>query len=458
MRKKACVITFGCQQNEADSEKIKGLLDNMGYEVINADMTEDMQDGRGQFTEKSGLSECAVIIMNSCAVREHAELKAFSRIGQLKHYKNKSKGLLVGICGCMIEQEHAVAKLKQSYPHVDFVFGTRELHRLPEILGQAIASGRRILDNPAAGADAPIAEGLPVLRDSSFQARVSIMYGCDNFCTYCVVPHVRGRERSRSRDKILEEVRGLVGSGYKDIMLLGQNVNSYADPSDSSYRFTELLGDIAKTDGDYLLRFLTSHPKDVPAELIKIMGENNKLAKHMHLPAQAGSDRILKLMNRKYTREYYLGLVRELQARGIAVTTDIIVGFPSESEQDFEQTLDLVAQAGFDNIFPFIYSKREDTPAKNMPDDVTHKEKTERFARLLKLQNEIVSKKNKSCEGAVMRVLVESEYKARGWLAGRTSQYKLVVFECGDKNLIGRFADVKINEGRLHGLYGELIN
>ena len=460
MRKKACVITFGCQQNESDSEKIKGLLYDMGYEIIDADMTGDVSEKRGHFTQTSRLSECGVIIMNTCAVREHAELKAFSRTGQLKHYKNKNKGLLIGVCGCMVEQPHVLEKIKKSFPYVDFVFGTREIHRVPEIINQVITGKKRVLERDGDNIKDIIIEGLPVLRDSAFKAKVSVMYGCNNFCSYCVVPHVRGRERSRGKDRILEEVRGLAGSGYKDIMLLGQNVNSYKDPEDNNYRFAELLGDIVKTEGDYLLRFLTSHPKDVPAGLIKIMGENEKIAKHFHLPAQAGSDKILKLMNRKYTRAYYLDLIGELKekVRGIAVTSDIIVGFPGETERDFEDTLDLVAQAEFDNIFPFIYSKRHDTPAEKMRDDVPRKEKTDRFERLAQLQNDIVIKKNKACEGKTVRVLVESEYKnmGGGWLAGRTSQYKLVAFESGNKDLIGHFVNVKINEGKLHGLYGEV--
>jgi tRNA-2-methylthio-N6-dimethylallyladenosine synthase len=402
--------------------------------------------------------------MNTCAVREHAELKALSRTGQLKHYKNKNKDLLIGLCGCMVEQNHVVEQIKKSYPYVDFIFGTREIHRVPEIINQVITGKKRVLQrdkNNIKDAIDVIIEDLPICRDSKFQAKVSVMYGCNNFCSYCVVPHVRGRERSRKKDKILEEVRGLAESGYKDIMLLGQNVNSYKDPGDDNYRFAELLNDIVKIDGDYLLRFLTSHPKDVPGELIKIMSENKKLAKHFHLPAQAGSDRILKLMNRKYTRDYYLGLIRELKEKvgDIAITSDIIIGFPGETEQEFEETLDLVAQAEFDNIFPFIYSKRHDTPAEKMPDDITRKEKTGRFERLLQLQNDVVIKKNKACEGKIVKVLVESEYKniGEGWLAGRTSQYKLVAFE-GSQDLIGEFVDVKINEGKLHGLYGKIFN
>ena len=462
MQKKACVITFGCQQNEADSEKIRGMLQNIGYKVITADMTEDMTKERGKFVEKSGLSECSLIIMNTCAVREHAELKAFSRTGQLKHYKKNNKDLRIGICGCMVEQEHIIEYIKKSFPYVDFIFGTRELHKVPEILERVITSGKRVLERIPDLPDADaIPEDLPVLRDSSFQAKVSVMYGCDNFCSYCVVPYVRGRERSREKDKIIAEVRELAQSGYKDIMLLGQNVNSYQDPIDGNYRFVDLLSDLLKIEGDYLIRFLTSHPKDVPDELLTLMSENPKLARHFHLPVQAGSDRILELMNRKYTRGYYLDLIAKLKSLvpDIAVTSDIIVGFPGETEQEFEQTLELVKLVEFDNIFPFIYSKRKGTPAESMDDNVTRKEKTDRFERLVKLQNDIMVKRNKALEGETVRVLVESEYKnmGEGWLAGRTSQYKLVAFEASvDAGLIGSFVNVRINEGKLHGLYGEL--
>lgn len=469
--KKACVATFGCQQNEADSEKIKGMLACMGYDIIDGDMTADVSNKFGEFANPGDLGGCDVIIMNTCAVREHAELKAFSRTGQLKHYKNKNKDLLIGICGCMIEQEHVVEYIKNSFPYVDFIFGAREIHRLPEIINQALTSKKRILDKTECDGEV-IVEDVPVLRDSQFEAKVPIMYGCDNFCSYCVVPHVRGRERSRNKDKILEEVCGLVSSGCKDITLLGQNVNSYKnpDPANPDYNFTDLLSDIIKIDGDYWVRFITSHPKDVPDRLITLMNENKKLANHFHLPVQAGSDRILKLMNRKYTREYYLDLVEKLRknVEDIAITSDIIVGFPSETDEDFEDTLDIIEKAQFDNIFPFIYSKRKNTPAAEMEDIVPRKEKTDRFERLVKLQNEISVKKNKTYEGRTVKTLVESVYKKLyggdkadksdgGYLAGRTSTHKLVIFR-GGIDLIGSFVNVKINEGRLHGLYGEICN
>ena len=467
---KACVVTFGCQQNEADSEKIKGMLESMGYDIINADMTADISgnnSGRGEFIidENSPFYSCDVIIMNTCAVREHAELKAFSRTGQLKHYKNKNKNLLIGICGCMVEQEHILEYIKKSFPYVDFIFGTRSIHKFPELFYETLINKKRILKSEKIEEDI-IDEELPVRRDSFFKAWVSIMYGCDNFCSYCVVPYVRGRERSRSKDKILEEIKELVASGYKDITLLGQNVNSYKDPVNPEYKFVDLLNDIVKIDGDYWLRFITSHPKDVPDRLITLMGENEKLAKHFHLPVQAGSDRILKLMNRKYTRKDYLELIKKLKTnvKDIAIASDIIVGFPGETEEEFEETLDIIKKAEFDNIFPFIYSKRKNTPAAEMEDKISRKEKTDRFARLMKLQNDISLKKNKAYEGKTVKVLVESEHKnanvgatlcGRPKLAGRTSTHKLVIFE-GNIDLIGSFVNVKINEGKLHGLYGEI--
>ncbi|MCL2159043.1 MAG: tRNA (N6-isopentenyl adenosine(37)-C2)-methylthiotransferase MiaB [Oscillospiraceae bacterium] len=461
---KACMVTFGCQQNEADSEKIKGMLEAMGYEVIDADMTQDISGNFGQFDEKSVLGSCDLIILNTCAVREHAELKAFSRTGQLKHYKNKNKELKIGLCGCMVEQKHAIEYIKNSFAHVDFVFGTRALHKFPEILYEVLTNTKRVLENESDDIGDIINEDLPVLRDSFFKARVSIMYGCDNFCSYCVVPYVRGREKSRDKDKITEEIRELVASGYKDITLLGQNVNSYKDPMRPDYRFVDLLADILGIEGDYWLRFITSHPKDVSDDLIALMGENEKLARHFHLPVQAGSDRILKLMNRKYTGEVYLGLIEKLKknVKDIAIASDIIVGFPGETEQDFQKTLDLVEKAQFDTIFPFIYSKRENTPAASFEDKTPHKEKTERFIRLMQLQNSITEKKNKAYEGKTVRVLVEGEAKnakniedGKTYMAGRTTAHKLVTFE-GGLDLAGNFADVKITAGKLHGLYGDI--
>ena len=444
-RPKACVVTFGCQQNESDSEKIKGMLEAMGYDITNADITGD---------KTLGAHDVAVI--NTCAVREHAELKAFSRAGQLKNYKNANKNMLIGMCGCMVEQPHILEYIKNSFKFVDFIFGTRAIHKFPEIFYEALRGVKNTA--PCKITEEIIDEELPVRRGSLFKAWVSVMYGCNNFCSYCVVPHVRGRERSRGKDRILEETRALVSAGYKDITLLGQNVNSYKDPGDPDYRFLNLLGDIIKTEGDYFLRFITSHPKDIPDGLIELMGASEKLADHIHLPVQAGSDRILKLMNRRYTRENYLELIAKLKnsVKDIAITTDIIVGFPGETEKEFEETLDLVRQAGFDNIFPFIYSKRKNTPAEKLEDDVSHKTKTDRFAELVKIQKEISAGKNKAYEGRTVKVLTEGCYKdGQGCLAGRTSAHKLVIFD-GDKDLIGTFVNVKINKGRLHGLYGDL--
>jgi len=458
----ACVVTFGCQQNEADSERIKGMLVSMGYDITDADLTEDLPENF------ENLNSCDVVIVNTCAIREHAELKAFSRTGQLKHYKNKNKDMLIGMCGCMVEQEHILDYIKKSFKFVDFIFGTRSIHKFPEIFHEALINKNKILTNEII--EEIIDEDMPVRRDSSFKAWVSVMYGCNNFCSYCIVPHVRGRERSRRKEKILEEIRGLVSAGYKDITLLGQNVNSYQDfcgernaEGGVPYNFTDLLSDIIKIDGDYRLRFITSHPKDIPDELIKLMGENEKIANHIHLPVQSGSNRILKLMNRKYTRENYLELIGKLRdsVKDIAITTDVIVGFPSETEEEFGETLDIIKKAGFDNIFPFIYSKRKNTPADKMEDNISHREKTDRFAELVKLQKEISANKNKAYEGKTVRVLVESEYKndkikdGKSYIAGRTSTHKLVIFE-GDIGSIGSFVNVKINEGKLHGLYGEL--
>jgi len=440
---KACVVTFGCQQNESDSEKIKGILEAMGYDITDADITGDLTLGAHD-----------VVIVNTCAVREHAELKAFSRAGQLKHYKDKNKEMLVGICGCMVEQAHILEYIKKSFAFVDFIFGTRSIHKFPEIFYEVLVNKNKILTNE--NIEELIDEELPVRRGSAFKAWVSVMYGCDNFCSYCVVPHVRGGERSRSGDKILEETRSLILSGYKDITLLGQNVNSYRDPQNAGYRFTDLLRNIIKTDGDYFLRFITSHPKDIPEELIELMGARGRFANHIHLPAQSGSDRILGLMNRGYTRDEYMKLIEKLRetVSDIAVTTDIIVGFPGETEAEFRETLDICERCGFDNIFPFIYSKRKNTPAENLEDNISHKEKTDRFAELVKLQKAVSALKNRAYEGRTVKVLVESEYKSgSGFLAGRTSSHKLAIFE-GDTSLIGSFVNVKITEGKLHGLYG----
>ncbi len=432
------IQTFGCQQNEADSERLAGMAEYMGYSV-----TFDV--------EKADL-----ILINTCAIREHAELKALSITGQFKHLKEKKKGLIIGICGCMVSQEHRKEDIKSRYPYVDFLFGTSMLWRFSEILYGALTSKKRAfyLDCDDEG---NISEGLPVLRASDSKAWVSIMYGCNNFCTYCIVPYVRGRERSRLKENIFDEVKKLAENGYKEITLLGQNVNSYGKDLYVDYDFADLLEDICKIDGDFTIRFMTSHPKDASHKLIDVIAENPKIAKAFHLPVQSGSDSVLKAMNRHYTRASYLELVDYMKKKipDIAITTDIIVGFPGESDEDFEDTLDILRKVEYDNIYSFIFSPRKGTKAAEMeqlPEEVTSK----RFERLLELQNEISNKKNQAYKGTVQTVLVEGISKTDPTkLTGRNEKNRLVHFE-GPTSLIGKYADVFITRAETYALYGEL--
>ena len=420
------IATFGCQQNEADSERLAGTAKNLGY-----DKAESMEDAD-------------LIIFNTCAVREHAELRALSKTGQLKHLKEKNKNLLIGLWGCMVSQEKRVEDIKHKYPYVDFVAGTNMLHRLPEILCDVMENDRRryYVDE----LDYSIVEGVPVERENKIKAYVSIMYGCDNFCTYCIVPYVRGRERSRKKEDILNEVRGLVVDGYKEITLLGQNVNSYGKKEKDDCDFATLVEEICKIDGDFTLRFMTSHPKDVSDRLIEVIKNNPKVERHFHLPVQSGSSRMLKVMNRKYTREGYLETVRKLKEAvpDIVLTTDIIVGFPGETAEDFEQTLSLVREVKYDSVFSFIYSKRPGTPASEMQDDTTDEEKTERMSRLLSLHRENVTEINAAYVGETVRVLCEQDKDEKGSYGGRTSGFKLVKFESKNENILGKYVDVKI--------------
>lgn len=436
--KYATVKTYGCQQNEADSERLAGMLVKMGYILTENEQASDL------------------ILVNTCAVREHAELKALSITGQYKHLKEKNRDLLIGMCGCMVSQEHRKEDVKNKYPYVDFVFGTSMLYKFPEILYTKIRSGKRqfCLDD----SEGNIAEGLPVARESRFKAWVSIMYGCNNFCTYCIVPYVRGRERSREPDAILEEVRLLVKDGVKEITLLGQNVNSYGKDLPSPVSFAELLDRICALEGDFTVRFMTSHPKDATKELIDVMAENQKIAKAFHLPLQSGSDRILSLMNRHYTAEHYLGLVDYMRKKmpDIALTSDIIVGFPGETEEDFQKTLEVLGMAEYDNIYSFIYSRRVGTPAASMPDQIPPEVSRERFARLIDRQMEISNRKNKDYTGTLLRVLVEGRSKTdETKLTGRSEKNRLVHFE-GDDALIGTYADVLITKTETFALFGEL--
>ncbi len=438
---KVYVETFGCQQNEADSERLLGMALVMGYEKADT------------------VKEADLILINTCAVREHAELKALSITGEFKHLKKLKKSLVIAMCGCMVSQEHRKDRIKRSYPYVDFVFGTTRLYAFPEMLFECLITRERrfYLD---AGDEGNIPEGLPVERLSKFRAWVSIMYGCNNFCTYCVVPYVRGRERSRHKELILQEVETLAKEGYREITLLGQNVNSYGKDLYDGYDFADLLSDICKISGDFTLRFMTSHPKDASFKLIDVMAREEKIAKFFHLPLQSGSNRILKEMNRHYTREDYLTLVRYMRQKmpEISLSTDIIVGFPGETEEDFNDTLSLLREVGYDNIYSFLYSKRVGTKAAIMDNQIDEAIKGARFERLLALQNEVNLEKNRAFVGKILSVLVEGESKTdKTRLTGRSESNRLVHFY-GDHALIGQTVQVKITEGDLHALFGELIS
>lgn len=434
------IQTFGCQQNEADSERIAGMAEHMGYTATDDPAIADL------------------IIVNTCAVREHAELKALSITGQFKHLKERKKSLLIGICGCMVSQEHRKDDIKKRYPYVDFLFGTSMLWRFPEILYSVMSSKKRafFLDS---GDEGNICEGLPVRRAPGSKAWVSIMYGCNNFCTYCVVPYVRGRERSRNKENILEEVAALASDGCREITLLGQNVNSYGKDLYDDYDFADLLSDICKIDGDFTVRFMTSHPKDASHKLIDTIADNPKIAKAFHLPVQSGSNDVLRAMNRHYTREAYLELVDYMRKRipDIALTTDIIVGFPGETDADFEDTLDILRKVRYDNIYSFIFSPRKGTKAADM-EQLPESVRAARFERLLALQNEISNDKNRSYLHTCQHVLVEGKSKTdESKLTGRNEKNRLVHFE-GDDSLIGGYADVYITRAETYALYGELKN
>lgn len=434
----AFVETYGCAQNESDSEKLKGMLFDMGYE----------------FCEKT--EDADFIIYNTCAVRENAELRVFGNIGALKHLKSKKPWVIIGVCGCMMQQEHIKETVKKRYPHVDIVFGTHALYRFPEILSKSM-EGARIFETE--NEEGSIFEDITYKREAPPLAKIPIMYGCNNFCTYCIVPYVRGRERSRDYRDILKEVKEVAKEGYKEIMLLGQNVNSYGNDLEEGLSFAELIKECAKVEGIERIRFMTSHPKDISDELIDVLATEDKVCKQLHLPVQSGSDRVLKLMNRKYTREKYLKIIKKVKDRipDIVLTTDIIVGFPGETGEDFEETMSILKEVEYDLIFSFIYSKRKGTPAAQMPDVLTDEEKHKNFDRMLNLQNEISKKKNDMYFGKVEKVLVEGISKTNEEaLSGRTDGGKIVNFK-GDEALVGKIVNVKITETKTWSLCGELV-
>ena len=435
---KCFVLTFGCQQNVADSERLSGMAVEMGYTLT------DTPD------------EASLILVNTCAIREHAEVKALSVVGQYKHLKEKNPDLVIGVCGCMVAQEHRREQLKKSYPYVSFILGTSVLHRLPERLLRVLNERKRRFE---ATEECVIAEGMPVTRESGYRAWVSIMYGCNNFCSYCIVPYVRGRERSREPADVIAEVRELVANGYKDITLLGQNVNSYGKDRTDGYNFAKLLSDLDAIEGDFLLRFMTSHPKDASRELIDVMANGKHIARHFHLPMQSGSDGILKRMNRHYDRKKYLEILDYMRERmpDIAVTSDIIVGFPGESETDFEDTLAMLERVRFDALFSFIYSPRKGTPAAEMEDQIPRAVQNARFDRLLALQEGIALSLNEPLLGKRVRVLCDGPSKTdKGMLSGRTGENKIVFFP-DDGTPQGEFVEIEIDRVAPFALYGKHV-
>ncbi|MDD7651088.1 MAG: tRNA (N6-isopentenyl adenosine(37)-C2)-methylthiotransferase MiaB [Firmicutes bacterium] len=433
----AYVETYGCQQNEADSERIRGLLSQCGY---------------GFAQEAEGAD---VVVMNTCAIREHAEQRVFGNLGALTHTKRRHPGQKIFLCGCMAGQTVVTDRIKKSYPHVDGVFSTHHLWQFPEILWRVLTTGKRVFY--VADEAGAVAEGLPVLRDDSLKAWVSIMYGCNTFCTYCIVPYVRGRERSREPEEILAECRELVASGYKDITLLGQNVNSYGKDLGRNMDFADLLEQIARIPGDFLIRFMTSHPRDAGPKLFDTMARNPKIAKQLHLPVQCGSDRVLKAMNRHYDRARYLELVRYAREKmpELVLTSDVIVGFPGETEAEFEETLSLISEVRFDALFTFIYSPRPGTPAAKLPDPVSREEKNRWFDRLCALQNGISEEKHRAYVGRRYRVLVDGTEGEL--LTARTEGGRLVRL-AGDKALVGQFREVEITGSTTWSLTGDFVD
>ena len=435
----AFVDTYGCQQNEADSERLRGYLEKMGF----------------GFTASE--EEARIIVINTCAIREHAEQRVFGNVGALVHVKRRHPDTLICLCGCMAQQPHVAQKIRESYRHVDLVFGPHALWKFPEMVhGLLTRRGRTFSVADEAGS---IAEGIPVVRQDRVKAWVSIMYGCNNFCSYCIVPYVRGRERSRRPEDILTEVRQLVSEGYKDITLLGQNVNSYGRDLAEPIDFSDLLEQVNAIPGDFLIRFMTSHPKDATQKLFETMARCEKVAPVLHLPFQAGNDRVLKVMNRRHTREQYLEKIKALKALipDIVLTSDVIVGFPGETAEEFEDTLRVLEEVRFDALFTFIFSPRQGTPAAEMDDPMPREEKLANFNRLTALQDAISEEKHAAYVGKTVRCLLDGlSDDARYDLTARTPGNRLVRV-AGDPAALGQFRDVKITGANKWSLFGELV-
>ena len=437
-KQKYYILTMGCKLNENDSEKLSGMMDTMNYEKTEV------------------LEEANLFIINTCCVRENAEEKLFGKVGELKRLKEKNDAIIV-LCGCMMQEKHIVEKLKKSYPYVDIILGTHTLHKLPENLYKVLINNSKIRD--ILDIEGKIYEGLPIKRDDDKKASVTIMYGCNNFCTYCIVPYVRGRERSREPEDILNEIKKLAQQGYKEVTLLGQNVNSYKGiENGKEVSFAELLRRVNEIEGIDIIKFISPHPKDFKADVISAIKDCKKISRIIHLPLQSGSTTILKKMNRKYTKEEYIELAKKIEEEipEVVFSTDIIVGFPEETEEDFEDTLDVVRKINFEQVFMFIYSRRVGTPADKMENQIPNDIKHKRFDRLKKLVDDITSKNNKKYIGTIQTILVEGISKNnKNMLTGRTDTNKVIIFE-GNESLIGKIINIKIVSEHLWYLKGEI--
>ncbi|MBQ6568958.1 MAG: tRNA (N6-isopentenyl adenosine(37)-C2)-methylthiotransferase MiaB [Clostridia bacterium] len=432
----AHVVTYGCQGNVADSEKIRGYLAQMGF-----GFTED--DEQADF-----------ILFNTCAIREHAQDRVFGNVGALKNIKRRHPGVIIALCGCMVQQKHVAERIYASYPFVNLVFGTHVIHKFPELLYKTIVDSKRVIEIP--DETGSIFEGVPLHRDNPIKAWLPIMYGCNNFCSYCIVPYVRGRERSRESADIIADANVLISEGYRDITLLGQNVNSYGKNLAAPKSFASLAQDICELDGDFWLRFMTSHPKDCTKELLDTMAANEKMAKHLHLPFQSGSNRVLKEMNRRYTKERYLEIIDYAREKmpDISLTSDVIVGFPGETYEEFCETLELIKKVEFTSLYTFIFSPRVGTPAEKMDDPVPYEEKSKWFSELLKVQEQIAAKRTAAMVGQRVKVLAEGMGKTG--ISGRTGGNVIVEFE-GDPACIGKFVEVEVTSSLNWILKGKQI-
>ncbi len=435
----AYIHTYGCQGNVSDSERIRGILETLGYGFCD------------------NVDDAKLVLYNTCAIREHAEDRVFGNVGALKAYKRDNPDAIIALCGCMMQQERVSQRIEKSFPYVNLVFGTHVIHKIPELIYKVLCTKKRVFMTPES--DGTIAEDLPVSRDENIRAWLPIMYGCDNFCSYCIVPYVRGRERSRRSEDIINEAKDIIAKGYKDITLLGQNVNSYGKNLDEDIDFSDLIRKINALEGEFTIRFMTSHPKDCTHKLIDTMAECEKVAKHIHLPFQSGNNRVLKEMNRRYTAEQYMELIEYARKvmPDVSFTSDVIVGFPGETYEEFKDTLRLIDKVGFTSLFTFIFSPRFGTKAYSMPDPVSREEKGKWFKELLDLQEKKAGERTAKMKGETYRVLVEGKgNQGENYLQGRTSGNVIIEFP-GNENLIGKFVDVLVTEPLTWIVKGELI-